>query len=179
MEKIILVILGGFIGFIASIAKDYFVEKTKRKYKEIELKREKAEELYILLEKWANSFFNRSNYLTLVMKNNISYNEYLDYIVENSNKVDYIRIEMLLKIYFKKMLPLKIYFKKMLPSFELIIKQRDEINDIIDLHKKEYQNGCFNGERYIEPLMRETLITTKLVEKLKEEVAIFVNNMNS
>ncbi len=169
MEKIILVILGGFIGFIASIAKDYFVEKTKRKYKEIELKREKAEELYILLEKWANSFFNRSNYLTLVMKNNISYNEYLDYIVENSNKVDYIRIEMLLKI----------YFKKMLPSFELIIKQRDEINDIIDLHKKEYQNGCFNGERYIEPLMRETLITTKLVEKLKEEVAIFVNNMNS
>jgi hypothetical protein len=169
VEKIILVILGGFIGFIASIAKDYFVEKTKRKYKEIELKREKAEELYILLEKWANSFFNRSNYLTLVMKNNISYNEYLDYIVENSNKVDYIRIEMLLKI----------YFKKMLPSFELIIKQRDEINDIIDLHKKEYQNGCFNGERYIEPLMRETLITTKLVEKLKEEVAIFVNNMNS
>lgn len=169
IEKLVLLLVGGIIGFIASIAKDYFVEKTKRKYKEIELKREKAEELYILLEKWANSFFNRSSYLTLVMKKNISYNEYLDYIVENPSKVDFIRIEMLLKI----------YFKNMLPSYELILKQRDEINDIMDLHKKEYQNGCFDGERYIEPLMRETLITTKLVEKLKEEVAIFVNNMNS
>ncbi len=57
MEKYLLVILGAIIGFIASITKDYFVEKTKRKYKEIELKREKAEELYILLEKWANFFF--------------------------------------------------------------------------------------------------------------------------
>ena len=169
IEKLVLLLVGGVIGFIASILKDYFVEKTKRKYKEIELKREKAEEVYILLEKWANSFFNRSNYLTLVMKKNISYNEYLDYIVENPTKVDFIRIEMLLKI----------YFKDMLPSYELILKQRGEINDIIDLHKKEYQNGCFDGDIYIEPLMRETLITTKLVEKLKGEVATFVNNMNS
>ncbi|MFW3344723.1 hypothetical protein ACN9K5_00770 [Aliarcobacter butzleri] len=169
MEKYLLLILGAVIGFITAILKDILVERTKKKNKYIELKREKAEEVYILLEKWANSFFNRSNYLTLVMKKNISYNEYLDYIVENPTKVDFICIEMLLKI----------YFKDMLPSYELILKQRDEINDIIALHKKEYQNGCFDGNIYIEPLMRETLITTKLVEKLKEEVATFVNNMNS
>jgi len=49
MEKYLLLILGAIIGFIASIAKDYFVEKTKKKFKENELKREKAEELYLLL----------------------------------------------------------------------------------------------------------------------------------
>ena len=48
-EKILLLILGAIVGFFASIAKDYFSEKTKRKYKEIEIRREKAEELYLLL----------------------------------------------------------------------------------------------------------------------------------
>lgn len=48
MEKYLLLILGAVIGFIASIAKDYFVEKTKKKYKDIDFKREKLEELFIL-----------------------------------------------------------------------------------------------------------------------------------
>ena len=48
MEKIMLVIIGGIIGFLASITKDYFVEKTKKKYKDIDLKREKLEELFLL-----------------------------------------------------------------------------------------------------------------------------------
>ncbi|BAK72494.1 MAG: hypothetical protein RBQ84_01320 [Arcobacter sp.] len=34
MEKLVLLLVGGVIGFIASIAKDYFVEKTKKKIKE-------------------------------------------------------------------------------------------------------------------------------------------------
>ena len=56
MEKYLLLILGAFIGFIASIAKDYFVEKTKKKYKDIDFKREKLEELFIL----ASMIFNES-----------------------------------------------------------------------------------------------------------------------
>jgi hypothetical protein len=56
MEKYLLLILGAIIGFIASIAKDYFVEKTKKKYKDIDFKREKLEELFIL----ASRIFNES-----------------------------------------------------------------------------------------------------------------------
>lgn len=51
MEKYLLLILGAIIGFIASIAKDYFVEKTKKKYKDIDFKREKLEELFILISR--------------------------------------------------------------------------------------------------------------------------------
>jgi hypothetical protein len=51
MEKYLLLILGAIIGFIASIAKDYFVEKTKKKYKDIDFKREKLEELFILVSR--------------------------------------------------------------------------------------------------------------------------------
>ncbi len=48
MEKYLLLILGAIIGFIVSIGKDYFVEKTKKKYKDIDFKREKLEELFLL-----------------------------------------------------------------------------------------------------------------------------------
>jgi hypothetical protein len=51
IEKLVLLLVGGVIGFIASIAKDYFVEKTKKKYKDIDFKREKLEELFILISR--------------------------------------------------------------------------------------------------------------------------------
>lgn len=54
MEKYILLILGAIIGFIASIMKDYFAEKTKNKYKDLEFKKEKLEELFILVSRTFN-----------------------------------------------------------------------------------------------------------------------------
>lgn len=51
IEKLVLLLVGGLIGFIASIAKDYLVEKTKKKYKDIDFKREKLEELFILVSR--------------------------------------------------------------------------------------------------------------------------------
>ena len=51
IEKLVLLLVGGVIGFIASIAKDYFVEKTKKKYKDIDFKREKLEDLFILISR--------------------------------------------------------------------------------------------------------------------------------
>ena len=66
MEKYLLLILGAIIGFIASIAKDYFVKKTKKKYKDIDFKREKLEELFIL----ASRIFNES-IKPIALRNNI------------------------------------------------------------------------------------------------------------
>jgi len=169
IEKIILIIIGAFVGFFASVLKDYFVEKTKRKYKEIELKREKVEELYILLESWANLFFSQKNHLTLVMQEHISFNDYLDYIIEggDKNKQDFKRIDMLINIYFKE---LSVHHKK-------IIEQMGVVNDIQFQYKQNYQNGNINGEEYIEPLLSETLKVTKLVDKLKENIVVLVNNI--
>jgi hypothetical protein len=170
IEKLVLLLVGGVIGFIASIAKDYFVEKTKRKYKEIELKREKAEELYILLEKWANFFFFQKNHLVLVMNGHIDYNEYLDYIINEGekNKVDFKRIDMIINIYFDKLL-----------SFdEKVRKQMEIVNDIEYEYKKEYENGNIDGKQYINLLLSETLKTTESIDKIKKEVCILVKELN-
>jgi hypothetical protein len=167
IEKIVLLLFGGVIGFFVSIAKDYFIEKTKRKHKEIELKRGKAEELYILLEKWSNKFFSNSNHLELVMKGSITYNEYLDYIIEDSDSTEYLRIEMLIKIYFKDLFHL----------YEKVLKQRENINNVQYLYKEEYKVGNLEGSKYIDPLMVETLKINKYIDELKNQIALFVNSL--
>ena len=66
IEKLVLLLVCSVIGSIASILKDYFVEKTKKKYKDIDFKREKIEELFIL----ASRIFNES-IKPIALRNNI------------------------------------------------------------------------------------------------------------
>lgn len=168
-EKILLLILGAIVGFFASIAKDYFSEKTKRKYKEIEIRREKAEELYLLLESWSNAFFSRNSMLILVMKNEITYNDYLDNFIEEGKKrnVNYKRIDMLINL----------YFKSLLPHYLEILKQRDIIADIESIHKKEYKKGNINGQKFIKLFNDETIKLHNLIDDFKKEVAIDINKL--
>ena len=50
-EKIILLIVGAFIGFVLSVAKDFLMENKKQKEKHKQLKREKLEEIFVLVDK--------------------------------------------------------------------------------------------------------------------------------
>jgi hypothetical protein len=59
MEKFILLIIDGIIGFFAPIAKDYFLEKTKRKNNELEIKIEKIEELFLIVSRTQENVFNQ------------------------------------------------------------------------------------------------------------------------
>jgi len=49
VAQITLILIGGLIGFLSSIAKDYFIENKKRDDKYILFKREKLEEIFIML----------------------------------------------------------------------------------------------------------------------------------
>lgn len=51
MEQIKLLFIGAVIGFLFSVLKDYFVENNKKKIKQKEFKREKLEEVFMLMNK--------------------------------------------------------------------------------------------------------------------------------
>jgi len=53
---ILSLVVGGSIGFLASIAKDWLLENKKQKLKKQEFQREKLEEIYLLFEKWSTYF---------------------------------------------------------------------------------------------------------------------------
>ena len=83
MEKIMLVIIGGIIGFFASIAKDYLIESKKEKDKIKSLKREKLEETFILV----SDFYSNS------LKS-----------LESKENTESAKIGMIIRFYFKDLL---------------------------------------------------------------------------
>ncbi len=83
MEKIMLVIIGGIIGFFASIAKDYLIENKKEKDKIKSLKREKLEETFILV----SDFYSNS------LKS-----------LESKENTESAKIGMIIRFYFKDLL---------------------------------------------------------------------------
>lgn len=46
-----LILIGGAIGFLSSIGKDFFLERSKNKIKQNEFKRQKLEKVFVLMDK--------------------------------------------------------------------------------------------------------------------------------
>ncbi|EIK4762118.1 hypothetical protein ACCH75_003375 [Vibrio parahaemolyticus] len=141
---------------------------TEKDREHAQIKRERLEELYVLLSQWANMFFSHFFKLTLVMKGDIDYNQYLDEVIEDgkSSNVDFQRIEMILNIYGRELLPI----------YEDILKCRSKINEISAAHKADYKRGKFNGEKYLEPY---SMVHTELdikVKELKRQLAELATN---
>lgn len=133
-----------------------------------QVKRERLEELYVLLSQWVNMFFSNFFKLTLVMKGEIDYNQYLDEIIESgqASKVDFQRIEMIFNI----------YGRELLPKYKEVLKCREKINDIAEAHKQDYKLGKFNGEEYLEIYsMAHTELNIK-VQELQEQLADLATN---
>ena len=121
------------------------------------VKKERLEELYILICHWNNIFFGNHLQLTLVMRGKLSYNEYLDNIISSgSQSVDFNRISMIIDIYGGE-------FKE---AYLKVLGIRDEINDIESLHKKSYLKGQ-PGNLFLKPAGDAQLKLAKACDELK------------
>lgn len=156
-------LVGVFIANRSSLSRLKLQLEKEQQRNHSQLKREKLEELYILLSHWISMFFSNYFKLTLVMKNEIDYNQYLDEIISDGadKKVDFQRIEMILNI----------YGRELLPAYHKVLGWREKVNDIAAAHKMDYKNGKVNGERYITPYTTVHTELEKSVETLKAELA--------
>jgi hypothetical protein len=134
-----------------------------------ELKREKLEELYILIDNWLNAMFSQYLMLSSVMKGDIDYNQYLDSVIEKGNQqnVDFCRFEMIVNI----------YSNDLEPYYQQLMTARDDINKIISSHKAAYKSGDFNGEKYITPFNAAMNKLEKLGSSFKKEIAKHVKSV--
>ena len=132
------------------------------------LRREKLEELYVLVDKWLNGIFSLYLKLTLVMRGEIDYDQYHDHVTEEGKEktVDFSRLGMIVDI----------YGHKLQPSYKKIMDAREELNKVSAAHKRAYKSGDINGEKYLEPYTDALLKLEGLTESLKKEIAVYAKN---
>ncbi|WP_010176298.1 hypothetical protein [Pseudomonas sp. PAMC 25886] len=124
-------------------------------------KKERLEELYVLVSHWGNVFFGNFLTLSLVMKGQIDYNSYLDEINASTKRdIDFNRIGMIVDI----------YGAELEEAYQAILDIRDEINNIELAHKEDYKHGK-PGVKYLEPAANAQLKLGKACDNLKALVS--------
>ena len=128
---------------------------------------ERYEELFVLLDNWANLFVTHFLHIKLVMDGNIDYNEYLDITSKRSSnhQHEYSRIEMIIGMYCSQF---RNHHKELLAA-------RDSFNKAIDNHKSAYK---IDGEPHAEHFknVQSAMISVEnaisaIQDELKREVA--------
>ncbi|MFW1531257.1 hypothetical protein ACEWAM_22325 [Vibrio parahaemolyticus] len=152
----------------SSLSRLKFQLETERQRESAQVKRERLEELYVLLSQWVNKFYSNFFKLTLVMEGKIDYNQYLDEIIEEgaNNKVDFQRIEMILNI----------YGRELLPEYQEVLKCRNEISKMAGEHKADYKRGNINGQSFVEPYSLLHADLELRVTKLEAQLADLASN---
>ena len=151
-EKIILLIVGAIIGFLVSLAKDWLIESKKQKEKEKQFKREKLEELFILLKDEYHDVVKSHGDVVNDMHLSKSTKE----IHENylSGKSDQKRIDMIISLHLKelenyreKMIKIKHNFGNIFISIS--DSNRQEIKDVLLTNLKNWNSAYDNIKNQI------------------------------
>lgn len=113
----------------------------EQRLKAREIEREKLEELYIRLGNWLATLAGHYLSISRVMKDEITYNQYLDLCIESGGKqsFDFNRIEMIIDV----------YGDRLREKFDHVIEARNELNEIQNEFRKDYERGLKNGKNFL------------------------------
>ncbi|CRI64091.1 conserved exported hypothetical protein [Thiocapsa sp. KS1] len=156
-------LLGVFITNRAAAQRTHEQRLYEAKEREREELLTKAEELYQLTDKWLSGFSTNFLHLAPVMRGQYDYNTYLDSIIDygKSQESKFVRIEMLIAI----------YFEDLRKPYEGVLSHREAFGKIVGAHKEAYKQGEIAAERFIEPFTKATLALDSAGEALKHAIA--------
>ena len=125
-----------------------------------ELKRERAEELYVESKKYLNALGVHYLPYKKVMKGELTFNQALDLTIDNSSKRDFEphRVTMIIDM----------YFPNLQKPFNEIMVKRDFLNRIVTGYKEQYKTGNTDGTKWRDPFQAT-------LEELGEAITGFEN----
>ncbi len=124
-----------------------------------ELKRERAEELYVESKKYLNAVGSHFLPYRKVMKGELTFNQALDLTtIDNGSKRDFEphRVTMIIDI----------YFPVLQKPFNEIMAKRDFLNRIVMGYMEQYKTGNTDGTNWLEPFQAT-------LEELSEAITAF------
>ncbi|WP_256578822.1 MULTISPECIES: hypothetical protein [unclassified Pseudomonas] len=126
------------------------------------VRKERLEELYVLVCHWSTLFFSHYANLRLVMKGTIDYNNYLDIINKDSKGgYEFGRIEMIIRVYGDD---------KILSYYKAVEVARKEVNLVNSEHKKAYMRGD-SGQPFLEHADHAQFALGDKLDELKLSIA--------
>jgi len=168
-----LLFVGVFIGAIISIVGVWLTNRSNINQLRMQLvhertsrvkdtKKERLEELYILVGHWLNAIFSNCISLSMVMQGKLDYNQHLDRVKSfDVQGYDFNRLEMIINVYAHE---LKV-------AYEKVLEARTELNEISLKHKDAYMQGDTDGKRFLKPYVLAQVKVESLGEALKKEIA--------
>ena len=128
-----------------------------------ELKRERAEELYVESKKYLNALCSHYLPYKKVMKGELTFNQALDLTIDNGTKKDYEhhRVTMIIDMYFPNLQQ---------PLNEIMAK-RDYLNRIVTGYKDQYKTGDTDGTKWLDPFQANLEDLSKAVTAFEKLVA--------
>lgn len=177
MSEAIIGLIGALVGALLSLLGSWLTNATSIKQLTLQLehsersekarsRRERLEELYVLIGHWSNLLSSDFLYLSLVMKNEIDYNSYLDEINNRGVKHDLARLGMIVDI----------YGFDLKTEFAALLSMADEWRAVTQAFKKAYQSGE-DGRRFLKPSMEVQLKIESSVAEFRSKVASVVRSL--
>lgn len=131
--------------------------------KRAEMLRARGEELYGLSEQRVNALTGRYLGRRRVMLDHITMDQALDLELESMSKPqpEYVRIEMLVHV----------YFPATEPALKALIEARDHVERVVSDHHRAYEcNGPLEGPQFLEPLQQAWSQFESAASAFKREV---------
>ena len=132
-------------------------------------KRERLEELYILVGHWLNELDGHSLSCSMVMKGKLDYSQHVDLIIEkdSNKKNDFNRLEMILSIYADE---LKL-------DYDYLIESRAKSNKIWLSYRKFCEKDGLDGGKFLDPYVTASLERERLGKDFKKKIAVYANGI--
>jgi hypothetical protein len=134
---------------------------TERKAKR-DLRRTKLEELFLAFSRWEKYLGSQSITFHAVMVEKIDYNQALDLINNDreGQEPTFDTVEMLISL----------YFPELKEPFQGVLKSRDRLNGIREIHKRAYERGE-NDSRFAKEFSSELQKFGDAEKALKDHIA--------
>lgn len=125
--------------------------------------RDKGEELYLLVDKWLRGLFGYYLRRNFVMQGKLTYNQCLDLDIQEGSKerFDFGRIDMLIDV----------YFPSCKASYEQALDFRTKLNEIEHLFKKSYEDGLFEGQKFLSSYIVQQKALEDAGDTLKQNIS--------
>lgn len=147
------VLIGSYIAHSLSVRRERENRIASLKVAELNLRREKLEELYALLARWDLSMSSVSITWMMCMQGKFSYNDALDQITTSQRKdIDFFRTDMLIDV----------YFPEGRKSYDSLMDHRTRVNRLQADFRRFYLQA---GEGSLYPYLQRYVEASEELEK--------------